>query len=177
VHQRLRSPINFSPSLKTKEFFLVVAFSSACFPLDEETVSVVLQCCLGGNHAEFCVVRLSDKKFRFSVASNRVGHFVYGLRDRVWPDFVCHFSLFRGNSDSFFKDMHATAQSWSPELASKSVAREAVPMAIRTNLDFLKGSEAPTLTKISKQPWFFSQQFDQVVQKPVVPSTSWFGSF
>jgi hypothetical protein len=29
-------------------------------------------------------------------SSNKVGHFVYGLKDRVWPDFVCHFSLFRG---------------------------------------------------------------------------------
>jgi hypothetical protein len=30
------------------------------------------------------------------VASNKVGHFIYGLKARIWPDFICHFSLFRG---------------------------------------------------------------------------------
>jgi hypothetical protein len=40
---------------------------------------------------------LSDKRFRFSVASNKVGHFIYSLGERVWPDFHCFFSLFRGD--------------------------------------------------------------------------------
>jgi hypothetical protein len=31
------------------------------------------------------------------VASNKVGHFIYSLRERVWPDFHCIFSLFRGD--------------------------------------------------------------------------------
>jgi hypothetical protein len=26
-----------------------------------------------------------------------VGHFIYGLKDRIWPDFVCHFTLYRGD--------------------------------------------------------------------------------
>jgi hypothetical protein len=42
VRRRFFSPVNFSPSLKTKEFFLVVSFSSACFPLNEESMVVVL---------------------------------------------------------------------------------------------------------------------------------------
>jgi hypothetical protein len=33
VHRRFGSPINLSPSQRSKEFFLVVSFSSACFPL------------------------------------------------------------------------------------------------------------------------------------------------
>jgi hypothetical protein len=45
----------------------------------------------------FRVFQLSDRRFRFSVCSNKVGHFIYGLKDRIWPDFVCHFSLYRGD--------------------------------------------------------------------------------
>ena len=40
--------------------------------------------------------KLSDHRFRFFVACSKVGHFIYGQRDQVWPDFVCHFTIFRG---------------------------------------------------------------------------------
>jgi hypothetical protein len=98
VRRQFFSLVNFSPSLKTKEFFLVVSFLSACFPLNEESVGVVLQCCLGGDCIKFNVCQLSDHRFHFLVASNRVDHFIYGFHDRVWPDFVYHFSLYRGDS-------------------------------------------------------------------------------
>ena len=91
VRCRFGSSVHFSPSSSSKEFFLVVSFSSASFPLSEELVVLALQCCIGGDHKGFKVFQLSDRRFRFSVASNRVGHFIYGLKDRIWPDFVCHF--------------------------------------------------------------------------------------
>jgi hypothetical protein len=75
----------------------VVSFSSASFPLLEEYVGLALQSCIGGSTQGFHVYRLSDRRFRFSVSSNKVGHFIYGLKDRVWPDFVCHFTLYRGD--------------------------------------------------------------------------------
>ena len=74
----------------------MVFFSSASFWLDEDSVGLALQCCIGGDRSGFHVFKLSDRRFRFLVASSRVGHFVYGLNDRIWPDFICHFSLFRG---------------------------------------------------------------------------------
>jgi hypothetical protein len=97
VRRRFKSSVHFSPSPHAKEFFLVVSFLEASFPLSEEAVVAALECCLGGSAAGFRVVRLADKKFRFSVASNKVGHFIYSLRERVWPDFHCIFSLFRGD--------------------------------------------------------------------------------
>jgi hypothetical protein len=97
VRRRFNSQVHFSSSLATKEFFLVACFSFSSFPLSKESVSVALQCCLGGDASGFRVTKLSDRRFRSSVASNKVGHFIYSLRDRSWPDFHCSFSLFRGD--------------------------------------------------------------------------------
>jgi hypothetical protein len=97
VRRRFHSQVHFSPSSSSKEFFLVVSFSYSSFALSEESVALALQCCLGGHAAGFHVILLSDKCFRFSVASSKVGHFIYSLRERSWPDFHCRFSLFRGD--------------------------------------------------------------------------------
>jgi hypothetical protein len=106
VCRRFGSWVHFSPSPGSKEFFLVVSFSSASFALSEESVGWVLQSCIGGNHRGFNVFQLSDRRFHFSVASNKVGHFIYGLRNRVWPDFVGHFSLFKGTHPSISEFIH-----------------------------------------------------------------------
>ena len=90
VRRRFGSTVHFSPVHGTKEFFLVVYFSSASFVLSEESVGLALQCCIGGLPSGFNVQTLSDRRLRFSVASNKVGHFIYHLKDRVWPDFICH---------------------------------------------------------------------------------------
>src|SRR4051812_34913323 len=87
VRWRFGSMVHFEPSRGSKEFFLVVSFSSATFPLTEESVGLALQCCLGGSCSGFRVFQLSDRRFRFSLASNKVGHFIYDLKDRIWPDF------------------------------------------------------------------------------------------
>jgi hypothetical protein len=70
VRLRFGSSVHFSPSSHAKEFFLVVSFSPASFSLTEESVGLALQCCIGGDRAGFRVYRLSDRRFRFSVASN-----------------------------------------------------------------------------------------------------------
>ena len=101
VRRRFGETVHFSPSRSTKEFFLVVSFSSASFPLSKDSVSVALQCCIGGHPKGFKVVKLSDRSFRFSVAGNKVGHFIHGLRDRIWPDFICHFHLFNGRFNGY----------------------------------------------------------------------------
>jgi hypothetical protein len=62
-------------------------------------VGLALQCCIGGLSSGFNVIQLSDRRSQFSVASNRVGHFIYGLKERIWPDFICHFHLFRGDAN------------------------------------------------------------------------------
>ena len=106
VRRKFGSTVHFSPSRDAKEFFLVVSFSSASFPLTNDSVGLALQCCIGGICSGFKVVALSSRSFRFSVANNKVGHFIYGLKDRVWPDFVCHFHLFNGRFAKRFSASH-----------------------------------------------------------------------
>jgi hypothetical protein len=105
VRKCFRCSIHFSPSPpRDKAFFLVASFPYASFPLSVNSVGLALQCCLGGDALGFRVVKLSDRRFRFSVSSNTVGHFIHPLESRIWHDFHCHFGLFRGNgySNAFY---------------------------------------------------------------------------
>jgi hypothetical protein len=139
VRRRFGSSVHFSPSSRTKEFFLVVSFSSASFHLNEDSVGLALQSCIGGDHKSFKVFQLSDHRFRFSVASNKVGHFIYGLRDRVWPDFVCHFTLFRGVHPAISGFHHDGDYSWKSSTQILEVAQR-LPTKFTPNLEALKES-------------------------------------
>ena len=96
VRLKFGTMVHFSSPRSGKVFYLVVSFSLASFSLNEDSVGIALQCCLGGLSSGFSARKLLTRTFRFSVANNKVGHFIYGLKDRVWPDFVCHFHLFKG---------------------------------------------------------------------------------
>lgn len=97
----------------------MVSFSSASFILSEESVAMALQSCISGLTSGFNVFKLSDRRFQFSVASNRIGHFIYGLKNRVWPDFICHFHLFKGDLGTN-RDNHWHADVHFPELSARS---------------------------------------------------------
>ena len=137
VRRKFGSQVHFSPSPYAKEFFLVVAFSSASFALNEESVGLDLECCLGGDSSGFRVYQLSDLHFRFSAASNKVGHFIYSLRDRVWPDFVCHFTLFRGTHPSISGLGDTNSSSWRSDAQIPDVALRS-RTNWKPNLNFLK---------------------------------------
>ena len=128
-----------------------------------DSVGLALQCCLGGEPSGFRVKKLSDRRFRFSVASNHVGHFIHHLESRIWPDFHCHFRLFRGDafSNAFAEDEQQFELNgdgnhfgWSQSMNRHNhlPAHRRVPeslinqasdqhtVAVRTNLDFLRQS-------------------------------------
>ena len=105
VRARFGSTVHFVPNPGSKEFFLEVSFSSASFPLSVESVGIALQCCIGGIPSGLNVKSIGERRFRFSVASNKVGHFIYHLKDRIWPDFVCHFHLFRPTVHDYSVDV------------------------------------------------------------------------
>ena len=121
--------VHFSPSRPTKEFFLVVSFSLASFPLFEDSVCVALQCCIGSHHKGFKVSKINERSFRFSVAGNKVGHFIYRLKDRIWLDFVCHFHLFNGHFARFY---HFNSL-WHADEELKDISARK-PIAIKSNL-------------------------------------------
>lgn len=143
VRRRFGSTVHFSPSRDSKEFFLVVSFSSASFTLSVDSVGVALQCCIGGISSGFKVVKINSRSFRFSVANNKVGHFIYRLRDRIWPDFVCHFHLFNGH----FAQAPIGESCWhaDKELTDLSTRQ---PMALKSSLGFLQpGSHLDSSSK------------------------------
>ena len=119
----------FSTSRAAKEFFLVASFSSASFPLTVESVGIALQCCTGGYRVGLNVVQISPHAFRFSVANNKVGHFIYSLKDRVWPDFVCHFHLFNGR----FNRAPVAASYWHADEELLDISKRN-PIMIKTHL-------------------------------------------
>jgi hypothetical protein len=113
----------------------VAHFRSASFDLDEESVGLALQCCLGGDMHGFQVVRLSDHWFRFSVASNLVGHFIYRLESRIWPDFHITFHLFHGDpSSSVFRDISRSvvdqSEGWTSPHGRGAKQKSDVPQSI-----------------------------------------------
>lgn len=113
----------------------MVSFSSASFPLTVESVGIAPHCCIGGISSGFNVIRLNPRLFRFSVADNKVGHFIYGLKDRIWPDFICHFHLFNGRfAKAFYHDSSWHADEELTELSGRR------PVAIKSSLGFLKMS-------------------------------------
>lgn len=67
------------------------------------------------------------------MASNKVGHFIYKLHDRVWPDFICRFHLFKSLAVNW--ESNAILPDEDDTLRANSVHR---PMAIRPNLQVLK---------------------------------------
>jgi hypothetical protein len=110
-----------------------------------ESVGLALQCCIGDDALGFRVYQLSDCRFCFSVASNKVGHFIYGLHDRIWLDFVCHFSLYRGvypRVSGFFD------RATSPLVPSKQdlIVAQRSPTLLHPNLDVLAASSANDLS-------------------------------
>lgn len=109
--------------------------------------------------------QLGNRTFRFSVASNRVGHFIYGLKDRVWPDFVCHFQLFKDYVDYSYFDGHWRMDDEICEISART------PLAIKTNLDFLQNSAAhdnSTHKELSKFG-FLTDQGSDSISKPIEP--------
>ncbi|CAO1940316.1 unnamed protein product [Urochloa humidicola] len=69
VHQRFASPVSFSPTQSSSEFWLVCSFGRSTI----RSVGLILQYVLGGIDKDFNVAHLSGWMFRFSVFSKNVG--------------------------------------------------------------------------------------------------------
>lgn len=95
-----KSTVHFVPSFANKEFSWWFLSPVLPPPSMEQSAALVLQFYLGDVSSKYNVFQLSDRRFHFSVCSNKIGHFSHGLRDIVWPDFHCHVHLFRGLVDS-----------------------------------------------------------------------------
>jgi hypothetical protein len=64
-----------------------------------------------------------------------------GIKDRIWPDFLCHFSLFRGVHLAVSGFINQQNSSWTSIEENIDVSQRS-PTRLRPNLDFLKASSA-----------------------------------
>ena len=76
-----------------KQFFLLATFRRHLFQLNEDTVGIALQSCLGGIASEFQVAYQSHNHFRFSVSCKYIGFKIYKLRRFTGRSFDVYFHL------------------------------------------------------------------------------------
>jgi hypothetical protein len=80
-------PVTLDNYSHRRAFLLVASFGRACFKLDIHTVAIALQSCFGGSASLYKVRLLSDRTFRFSVASTAVGFEIYNKSKICTPMF------------------------------------------------------------------------------------------
>ena len=66
-----------------------------------------------------------------------MGHFIHGLKDRIWPDFVCHFHLFNGR----FAKENSLETHWHADKELVDIS-DRHTVALKTPLSFLRSGEA-----------------------------------
>lgn len=92
VWSSLRSPIS-RPALDSDSFVLVAAFGRSKFKLCSASAGSLLQAAIGGLAEHFRVSSLSDRVFKFFVASRSVGFFIFKLGSFSCEQFKVSFHL------------------------------------------------------------------------------------
>jgi hypothetical protein len=92
VHRKTGRLVH-SYSLFEKGFYLLATFRRYLFQLNEESVAIALQSCLGGLAKSFRVSYQSHTHFRFTVSCKAVGFAIYNLRRFIRDSFDVYFHL------------------------------------------------------------------------------------
>jgi hypothetical protein len=95
-----------------------VAFGRVKFRLDAILVNSALRSCIGSHDADFHVIHIRERVFRFSVISKAVGFMVYNLKSFACPSFACHFFLWGLGGPNWSREhslwLSEQASSWHP---------------------------------------------------------------
>jgi hypothetical protein len=105
VEERFSSLVSFHTS-SFREFFLVVTFGRSAIRLNKDSVSLILQSCLGGVAKDFKVAHLCGMCFRFSVFSKSVGFLVYNLKFYKCSKFASFFDLWGDGGLNWIREHH-----------------------------------------------------------------------
>jgi hypothetical protein len=117
-----------SYSQYTRGFYLLATLRRYLFQLNEESVALALQSCLGGHANSFRVSYQSHNHFQFTVACKAVGFSIYNLRRFIGDSFDVYFHLWSNGAPHWEREKRLweeeEAKQWTKVL-SKSQKRVA----------------------------------------------------
>jgi hypothetical protein len=127
VHRKTRRLVH-SYSRFARGFYLLATFRRYLFQLNEESVALALQSCLGGYAKSFRVSYQSHNHFRFTVSCKAVGFSIYNLRRFIGDSFDVYFHLWSNGAPHWEREKRLweaeEAKQWTKVL-SKSQKRVA----------------------------------------------------
>lgn len=104
VHRRFGCSVSPTDTLSSTGFRLVASFGRSAIRLNEDSVSLILQACLGGNAKDYNVFHLSGWMFCFTVSSKNVGFMVHKLKSFICKSFAIFFFLWSGGGPNWRRE-------------------------------------------------------------------------
>jgi hypothetical protein len=92
IRHHFGEPVNFFPIIGLK-FFLVASIGQCKYRLLEQSLGFLLQATMGGTVVDFGPQQISDRVFRFVVASWNVGFHIYNLKSYACEQYQIFFNL------------------------------------------------------------------------------------
>lgn len=142
-----------SPISRKHGFFLVASFGRCKFRLSPDSVSVMLQATLGGSAADFRVLPLADRVFRFSVSSRLVGFHIIKFRSFECSLYKVFFHLWGFGGPNWLREWRSFCLE---EDASWSTVRkgriEQNKNFVRANFSFVEAVQQNPLTGANAIP-------------------------
>jgi hypothetical protein len=139
-----------SYSQYTRGFYLLATLRRYLFQLNEESVALALQSCLGGHANSFRVSYQSHNHFQFTVACKAVGFSIYNLRRFIGDSFDVYFHLWSNGAPHWEREKRLweeeEAKQWTKVL-SKSQKEWLLGLLL---LPSVSGKEFALLKKLCK---------------------------
>jgi hypothetical protein len=110
------------------QFLLLATFRRYLFQLNEESVALALQSCLGGSVSGFQISYQSHNHFRFTVSCKSVGFEIYKLRRFIGRSFDVYFHLWSNGAPHWECEKRIweeeEAKQWSTVLTRRQKKKE-----------------------------------------------------
>jgi hypothetical protein len=151
---RFSSQVSFHNSPHSRQFFLVASFGRSSILLNEDSVSFMLQSCIGGSAKEFNVRFLSNMSFCFSLFSKAVGFLIYRHKSYKCSIFSVFFDLWGNGGPNWLREhrlwLSEEEASWT-HVSSKSHKKSFVE-AVTSSLPQSSSHSVFTRLDFSKVP-------------------------
>ena len=170
------SPSSHSPP---SNFHLLLSFGRPAIRLNEDSVALILQACLGGVAKDFSVYYLSGWMFKFTVSCKKVGLMVYKLNNFSCKSYSLFFALWREGGPNWRKeyDLFCKEQDdeWSLVGAKGKIRRGLAASDRRSYADIVRSSPRQVLSVFKRLsfPLDYNRNFESQIfsgPNPISPS-------